>query len=694
MNYSLNEYLQYIVTDSTCVEVYSDNDMAAKLLAQHKNNNDYILSLSECISDNTYLLPTPSELIIEIDEKIHALNRRVVVIGIDGYLLLVSRQSRNAFMVALQLRIDEQKLNAAYMISKSNFDKKQFSNPKYENSLQIVNITENGKPVLPPTVRLVSQKWVENKSYCRNWIELLDMLGNFESGDNFEHIDITLALSDFTLSQAGLSEGIVQYTDVKRIAEHFYEIKADLPQSTIESLLIKSKSAKLHPKLFLKKQFGEININSIFALKRLKEMPNDDLWIAYVWMLKNEIDNTSYMSKVLSENLNCDNILRVYISDYPLMVFGDINSIKYAKERADAIKELNGQGESFIVEFIENANSYTNDVVACWLNCGTKAEKQEIVRRVSMSDLTTGLSCLWQGLYPMLDDYLSMEYDFGIKELNDYFDDYRKFKLKNTVTEDFVKSAGDFLLPPLIQKRDVLLSEMPTDEKSAILVVDGMGVEYIPAIFAVASRREINIKSIHIAEANLPTETDFNKIGDKTIKINRLPPAKLIDDIVHDGAVKHEHCTPEQNIVAVFDALEGVLIRVVKALMQYDRVILTADHGASRLAIIAYENDLAKINEEIKNPLDWRYARASKGMVCPDGFEEKRDLERQCVYWIIRGYNRLSKQGAPKNELHGGASLEERLVPIIVFSKVFTDTIIKKRSKPSEQLIEEVEFSF
>ena len=36
---------------------------------------------------------------------------------------------------------------------------------------------------------------------------------------------------------------------------------------------------------------------------------------------------------------------------------------------------------------------------------------------------------------------------------------------------------------------------------------------------------------------------------------------------------------------------------------------------------------------------------------------------------VVRGYHRLPKKGGKKYALHGGASLEERLVPVLIFSK-------------------------
>ncbi len=46
--------------------------------------------------------------------------------------------------------------------------------------------------------------------------------------------------------------------------------------------------------------------------------------------------------------------------------------------------------------------------------------------------------------------------------------------------------------------------------------------------------------------------------------------------------------------------------------------------------------------------------------------EAHYDIDKNITYWVIRGYNKLPKRGALS--VHGGATFEERLVPVIVFT--------------------------
>ena len=75
----------------------------------------------------------------------------------------------------------------------------------------------------------------------------------------------------------------------------------------------------------------------------------------------------------------------------------------------------------------------------------------------------------------------------------------------------------------------------------------------------------------------------------------------------------------------------------------------------------------------------------------PPEVESYYDADKNITYWVVRGYNRLPKKGAMS--VHGGATLEERLVPVIVFTGSKTKQETKPIGKKSvEQLVEKMGF--
>jgi len=679
MKYALNDYYMYANNTDTRVEVYSDDNTAANLLSHHKQNGAVELAVYECVGADKSNLPMPGDLMQALDLKITAAAKRVVITGIDAYLSLLDMRNVKAFMTALHGRIDRCKLNAAYLISRNRFDGSNFTNPKYENSLQVVHIGEDVQYLTQPSVTVVPKKWAREDNNTTNWNVLLKKFGQFEPTGEY-----TLVLDNYEINHAGLSDNVLQQLG---ITERYAPVS--LPNNVREILAQQCKDSNVSPLDFLKSRFGQENVNIRFAVKRLLELRNDELWPAYVWFLKKTIDGVSYLTKVLSADINVDNLLRTYVCDTAITVLTYTNAQKFANERASAIKELENVADYLIIEFIANIKQQGNETAACWLNCNTDAERIEIVRRVSESDLTLGLPRIWQNIYPLLADYLSDEYTYGNNDLTDYFRDYRRLKITNDITADFVKRAFNFVLPSTFTSRDAVLQELSVDKSTALLVVDGMGAEYFPLILSISKRKALNVEYVAIAAVKLPASTKFNHI---IWEENRrlIPNIHKIDNISHDGAVKHENCPPSHNIAATLAVFDEITNRVANGLTKFERVVVTADHGSSRLAVLAHEKNLNTTLPWNGEPQDWRFSTALPNTERPSELESFYVAEENATYWVVRGYNRLPKKGG-KLSVHGGATLEERLVPIVVFSKAKSDNASKQPGKQAgEQLVEKM----
>jgi hypothetical protein len=681
--YTLNEYYSNVNSTATRAEIYPDKNTATNLLVHHRNMGAREIPLWDCIVADVLTLPMPSVIMEVLDKKINIASERVIITGIDAYLSLLSRQTINDFMNALHSRIDEGKQNAVYMVSKTRFDSTKFA-PKFVDSLSVVYFVGNVQDFIQPTVTVVSGKWVNAGNNPTNWNALLKMLGPFEPSG-----DYTLILNNYNCVQAGLSDSVAQLLDITKIAKHYYDINVDLPRNVLEMLITKSNEENVHPLEYLKVQFGIDNIEERCAVRRLLELQNDDLWSAYIWLLQKVLKKDTYLSYVMTIDVSKDNLLHKYVSEAAISLLKNRNAINYSFERANAVKELGMPAEPLIIEFIASTKEATNDDVACWLNCGTEAERIEIIHRISKTDLTIGLPRLWHNLYPMLANYLSDEYDYGNSDTTSYFRDYRRLKIKNDITKAFIKQAFDTLLPPTIDKRDSVLQNFFSDNSVGLLVVDGMGAEYYPLVLAMAKQRGMNIEFAVVADVNLPSSTKFNPIiWDKN---RRLATVHGVDNISHDGAIKHENCSPEHNIVATLSVFETVFNRIANGFAKYERIVLTADHGSSRLAVIAHEKGMDNTLPWNGESQDWRYSIAPLNCKCPSEFESCYNAENNITYWVVRGYNRLPKQGG-KLIVHGGATLEERLVPIIVFSRTKSLTELKQLDKQSVPLLVEKDF--
>lgn len=683
MEYTINEYVQLKFSDpvATRVEVYPNNQTAAKLLKYHIDNGDAVVSISDCLIENVTVLPMPGDLLRILDEKIAMKKKRTVIKGIEGYLSLLSEENVAAFFVALRGRLDNSKLNAVYMISRDR--DLRFEAPRYEESLQVIRISGGPDNAEPLKVIVVPKKWM-NSVRLQDFKALLKQLGDFIPAGEYN-----LALDNIQTEQAGLSKSVSFMLDIRQIAEYFYGIFAEMTTGTLQLLLEKANEKSLLPEVYLESEFGKGNIDILHALSCLLTLPNDILWPAYIWLLKRRLPVNTYMGIVLSANPGHDDLLRKYVVDTAISLAEQPDVKTFAEERARAIKQLPRVPESLIVEFIGQTQAFNS--ASEFLNCGTSAEMQEVIRRAAAHDLVTGLPNVYGRLCPLLDDYLA-EYDYGDKDLTAYFKEYRRFKVRNEISEEFVKRAYDFALPAAFPNRDAILLELSRDSDMALLVVDGMGAEYYPLLLAMAARDGMMIDSHSVVSVKLPTSTEFNPL--KWDAERTLEEVREIDNIAHNGAAKHEHCLPERNLAAVLQVFRSeILPRVTEGLTKFSRVIVTSDHGSSRLAVIAHNNGFGTTLPWKGEPLDWRYSVAQQGETRPLELESRYSEIDRKTYWIVRGYNRLPKKGGKLNELHGGASLEERLVPIIIFSRVKS---VKKTTqfdkKKKEQLVDRMGF--
>lgn len=690
--YSLNEYFLYSNTNTGIrIEVYPDNTIAGKLFAKHAETGYIEIKIADCIDESSSDIPLPNDLMHELDKKIKGTKQPVIVTGIDSYLFLLNNRNRDSFMIALKKRFDTINQSVIYLISSTLFIDKHFKNPKYYDSLMIVYLTgEDGyvEQAVQETVTVLPSEWANNDTAI-GWKQLFNKIGKYLPTSSYK-----IALMNSRNIQAGLSDNVISLFNLVDIAEKLYGIPKILPEACIKEILkeckIRSNNCSLQ---VVEEIFGKENLNPSYTLKRLNELKNDIKWHAFIWYLKKSLDKDSYIYHVICDNTtNSENLLHKYIVTSKDLILNAKNNI-FREERKKAILELGTYSEPLIIEFIQSIKNEANSIVLPWLNCNTKSEHIEIIRRIANENISYGLPEITKNIYYILSDYLTDEFEYPVKELSNYFRKYRTQRITENISMDFVDTAFNVCVPPEIEKRDSVLNRYRSETDTALLVVDGMGAEYYPLILSLAKRSGISIEYKTIAEVRLPSSTEYNNIhwtNGTTIK-----SIHEIDNISHVGEKKYESCSYEENMVAILEEFNRIINIISKELNTFSRIVLTADHGSSRLAVIAHEKGLSKTLSEYKNPEDWRYMIVSGTEAeRPDFFETHYDTEHETTYWVVKGYNRLPKKGG-KLCVHGGATLEERLVPVIVFTRehiIEPEVEIEKPVKPVEQIVEKAGF--
>ncbi|HWR29158.1 MAG TPA: BREX-4 system phosphatase PglZ [Negativicutes bacterium] len=682
MAYTINGYFKATFSKPNAPRaiVYPNNDAAAHVLNHHKDKGATVINAADCLPDNCIRLPMPNVLMSVIDSKIQALSGRALVVGLDAYLTLLDAEGVTVFMSELRSRLDGNTLNVDYLLSISN--KPNFT-PQYEEARNVIFIEGNEETLEPLSIQAYSDKWVKSGGII-GYKQLLAQLSQYAPSGNY-----TLILTGLTEKQAGINNAVSFILNTRDVAAQHYGLDVDLNDTTLEFLLSKSAENGQSAENYLEGLFGTGNINTRLALKRLLELPSDNLWSAHIWSLHRRLPSDSYIAKAISGDVTRDSLLWKYVVGSAIAVLSDVNSKKYAAERAEALKVVGSECESLIVEFIGQTKK-SGDALQ-FLNCGTNVERVEIVRRVSTEDLSYGLPKQYTELFPTLADYFSNTFEYEDDATTTYFNEYRRLKVSSSITDSFVKRAFDYVVPKTYPTRDAVMAELQTKSDVALLIVDAMGAEYMPLLLALAKRRGMKIESQAVVTAKLPTETVFNPVKWDEARI--LPEIKSIDNIVHNGAEKHETSIPERNFAETLRIFETeIMNRIADGLNCFSRVVVTADHGASRLAVIAHNEGKGTTLPWEGQPDDWRYSLAPQGVPRPPELEQEYFPETKKTYWIVRGYNRLPKMGGKLYELHGGATLEERLVPVVVFTRnAVAEVPMQLAKKATPDVVDEFE---
>lgn len=270
-------------------------------------------------------------------------------------------------------------------------------------------------------------------------------------------------------------------------------------------------------------------------------------------------------------------------------------------------------------------------------------------------------------MYPLLYSYL---FGAGDNQVNDkaeykiYLDNYRQSKVRNTDTSYLLQyytsgcASADTLYEMYYStdRQDTIVQKNLNDE-SDVYVIDGVGAEYLPLLVDLLKQNGYETELCDYAAAHLPSVTDVNKAY-----LNSIEYKKWIVDFDRD-VIHGEYYKAANNIRKSID----VLAKIVKGITSESfgrRIIITADHGATARA---KWTDTKKKYNFADADHEGRCCKLSSDVDCEntvDYIVYEDDINPGTKYAI--SLNETSLLNRPKYEDHGGATLEEVLVPVIV----------------------------
>lgn len=354
--------------------------------------------------------------------------------------------------------------------------------------------------------------------------------------------------------------------------------------------------------------------------------------------------------------------------DYTSKSFWDLYN-----ERKKVLYFLGGGEDNIFIDKYLSITKQKQHLELYYLTDNTTAEKRRALKIISnpywqnksnRHELLVALSHVWHDLY----NYLQV-YDFGAgKELfTNYFSEYKFQKVTNTLYDDFLNlvnnevTAQDYIKT---DRRCTIVNNIDKSESSKLYFVDSLGMEYISYIISKAKELDLSI-NVKIARADLPTITSCNNdfIDGWILPIVNK---KELDKIKHEGVEGFDYQNERLpfHLIRELQIIDEVLNNIKSELYQGNilKAFIISDHGSSRLCVLY--NNFTKFQMVQKGQ--------HSGRCCP--ISESEQSPSTCVtqdngFWCISNYDRFSGGRASSVESHGGATLEEVLVPIIEFSK-------------------------
>lgn len=275
-------------------------------------------------------------------------------------------------------------------------------------------------------------------------------------------------------------------------------------------------------------------------------------------------------------------------------------------------------------------------------------------------------------MYPLLQAYLCAMPDSVEPIYEEYMSDYKVHKLANTLPEsDEVFFRG--IEPDTLPYRYAVLNQNMKGS-TAVLWIDAMGFEYLSLLLYVLEENDKgNVLSAELAQASLPTETKYNEQW-KQMSVHCEKLDKL-DKLAHKGVVDEPDyytCIEEQ--LMFFNKVSDTVSELMK---NYHRVIITGDHGTSRLAARFFHTRDGV--PAPKGAIVFSHGRyCSIETVPATTYETIKEASDSAGnhYLVFGSYDHFTIGGfaaggdednAIYGEVHGGATPEEMIVPVVVF---------------------------
>ncbi len=399
-------------------------------------------------------------------------------------------------------------------------------------------------------------------------------------------------------------------------------------------------------------------------------------WLYFIFLKQYtyEIEN-EYLKYVVERTEQFD-LLKNNILN--LIIDVDRSDPRYEQFYFDRKKLISGFPESDLAIFV-HANEVDPEESIFRFTDTTDLECSEIIKWISKHGYIEEINTIYPALRQYLADYV---FDCGgLSELlTQYFKQYRMRKIENYIGDEFLEqviSNAKELPYTRLETRDSAILNITEKQSSFLYWIDALGVEFLPYITALVKKKGLAMH-VDITYAELPTITSINKSFYENWPGSLKFKEEELDDIKHKakGGYSFEECDAPIHLVSELKVIERAVDRTATELAMHTckTFVIASDHGASRLAVIQRQEE--KYETDTKGEHSGRCCKEFDGCDLPYAILENG-------YLVLADYGRFKGSRAANVEVHGGASLEEVVVPVITLKlKKQSDLVVIKVIKP------------
>lgn len=319
-----------------------------------------------------------------------------------------------------------------------------------------------------------------------------------------------------------------------------------------------------------------------------------------------------------------------------------------------------------IEEYVMNTRKFSDpETQIHYLTTSTYIEINEMMSALSKCE-TFPEAIRW--IYPELWNYMC-EFKFLYGDFSEflthYFSDYKRQKIKNQIeplfydeVKELAESRPQFALPT----RESVLEKLD-DSNTCLFWVDALGCEWLAYIQFATERKRMKLK-VTPTRAILPTITSVNRGFYDEWKGPKEKPIKELDKIKH-GDFKNDYANRKEipsHLSEEIEVIDHLIDDIGIWLKQHNggKAVLTSDHGATRLAVILEKFTVWEMPEKGKH--GGRCCKVSDFDGSLPSCSTKSDDEQ---WHVLAGYDQFRGGRSGDVEVHGGATLEEMIVPVV-----------------------------